>query len=65
MTDSRAEQSRQFYHVAPVLGKPTVFASIEYPRDKPPAELVIDGIVWRRADYVELDAPANNERKEQ
>ena len=48
MPDSRAEQSRQFWHVAPVLKVPTVFASIEYPRDEPPESIEIDGIVWTR-----------------
>ena len=41
MTEEKT--ARLFWHVAPVLGVPTIFASVEYPRDKPPTELVIDG----------------------
>ena len=41
---------KPYYHVAPVLKVPTVFASIEYPRDEPPESIEIDGVVWRRVD---------------
>jgi hypothetical protein len=41
---------RPYYHVAPVLKVPTVFASIEYPRDEPPESIEIDGTVWKRVD---------------
>lgn len=30
-------------HVAPVAGRPTVFASVEYPEDSPPDVIVIRG----------------------
>ncbi len=39
---------KPYYHVAPVLKVPTVFASIEYPREEPPESIEIDGVVWRR-----------------
>jgi len=32
-----------YYHVATVIEVPTVFASVEFPRDSPPDEIVIDG----------------------
>ena len=41
---------KPYYHVAPVLKVPTVFASIEYPRDEPPESIEIDGVVWKRVD---------------
>ena len=34
---------RECDHVAPVMGKPIVFANIEYPADAPPEEIVIRG----------------------
>lgn len=37
-------------HVAVVNGVPTVFASVEYPVDEPPEELVIGGVRYVRAD---------------
>ena len=35
--------TRVCYHVAPRIRKATVFASVEFPRDSPPDEIVIDG----------------------
>jgi hypothetical protein len=41
---------RECDHVAPVLGKPTVFASIEYPVGEEPCVIEIQGIRWLRSD---------------
>ena len=38
-----SDQCRECDHVAPVAGVPTVFASLEYPADVPPDEIVICG----------------------
>lgn len=38
------------YHVAPVAGRMTVFASVEYPRDEPPERIEIDGRTWRAVE---------------
>lgn len=43
-----SDQYREYDHVAPVMGRPTVFASIEYPADQPPEEIVIRGIKYVR-----------------
>ena len=40
-------------HVAPVAGRMTVFASVEYPRDEPPTSIEIDGHTWRVDDVGE------------
>ena len=37
-------------HVAVVNGVRTVFASVEYPVEEPPEELVIGGVRYVRAD---------------
>lgn len=45
--------SRVAYHAAPVAGRMTVFASVEYPRDEPPERIEIDGRTWRVDDVGE------------
>ena len=40
------DPSKPYYHTAPVGGRPTVFANVEYPADEPPKTIEIDGHVW-------------------
>lgn len=37
-------------HHAPVRGRTFTFANVEYPTEKPPMEIKIDGMIWRRVD---------------
>lgn len=37
---------RPHYHVAPVTGTPTVFAFLEYPKDKPPKVIQVGDETW-------------------
>jgi hypothetical protein len=37
---------RPYHHTAPVAGRMTTFAMLEYPRDKPPREIVIGENRW-------------------
>ena len=41
-------ECREYDHIAPVMGKPIVFASVEFPADSPPDEIVIRGIRYVR-----------------
>lgn len=41
---------RECDHVAPVCGVRTVFASIEFPAEQPPREIVIAGYRYVRRD---------------
>lgn len=41
---------RPYYHVAPVVGVPTVFAGIEFPESDPPEKIVIADVVYVRSD---------------
>lgn len=40
------DPSKPYYHVAPINGKPTVFANLEYEEEKPPRTIEIDGHIW-------------------
>lgn len=46
---------RPYHHVAPVTGRPTVFASLEYRTSEPPRAIEVDSSRWIRADLI----PAN------
>lgn len=48
-------EQRPYYHVAPVLNVPTVFASLEYPRDSPPRRITIDDVTWEITDRDDVD----------
>ena len=43
---------REAHHVARVIGEPCrmMFCSLEYDADRPPDEIVIDGVRWIRED---------------
>ena len=43
-----SDECREYDHIAPVMGKPTVFASVEFPADSPPDEIVIRGMRYVR-----------------
>ena len=40
------EVLRPYHHTAPVAGRMTIFAMLEYTRDKPPREIVIGENRW-------------------
>lgn len=41
-------EEKPYFHAAPVRGVTYVFANLEYPRDRPPETITVDGITWRR-----------------
>ena len=41
---------RPYCHNAPIHGEMITFANVEYPTEKPPMEIVINDVVWRRDD---------------
>jgi hypothetical protein len=47
---SMDEVLRPYHHTAPVAGRMTTFCMLEYPRDKPPHEIVIGEHRWVRED---------------
>lgn len=46
-------RSRVYSHVAPVAGVRTVFATVEYPVDEPPEEIMIAGTMYRAVRVAE------------
>lgn len=42
------EVLRPYHHTAPVAGRQTTFAMLEYPRDKPPTVVQVDENAWVR-----------------
>jgi hypothetical protein len=40
------DPEKPYYHVAPINGRLTVFANLEYPADEPPKTIEVDGHVW-------------------
>jgi len=49
---------RECDHTAPVDGERVVFASVEFPADEPPEEIVIAGVRFVRANEPERDERA-------
>lgn len=43
---------RPYHHTAPVAGKPTTFASLEFRRSEPPEAIEVDSVMWIRADMI-------------
>lgn len=40
------DPSKPYHHKAPINGRLTVFANLEYEADKPPKTIEVDGHVW-------------------
>lgn len=51
----KESEYREYDHTAPVVGVPTVFANVEYPRDEPPEVIEIAGTRYIREDARERD----------
>ena len=49
---------RPYHHTAPVAGRMTTFAMLEYERDSPPREIVIGDVRWVREDARPRDTMA-------